>query len=98
RVRSWFFSSLASRWLGGVCVLVGCVGTEASPDVAGRAEALGDDEHIVASQPVGTLPGQLSVDAQGNATYAIALQVPPGRGATPSLALEYRSGAGNGPL
>ena len=42
----------------------------------------------VPSQPVGSLAGVFSVDANGAATYQLAIQVPPGTGgAQPQLAL-----------
>jgi hypothetical protein len=43
------------------------------------------------------IPGQLSVNATGAATYTVPLQVPPGTaGLQPMLALAYSSQAGNG--
>lgn len=49
--------------------------------------------------PVGSLPNELSVSADGAALHTIAIEVPPGRGGLqPSLALSYSSRAGNGIL
>ncbi len=48
---------------------------------------------------VGATPGSFSVDALGNATYAVPIDVPPGRaGMEPQLAVRYSSAAGNGLL
>ncbi|WP_198119322.1 RHS repeat-associated core domain-containing protein [Massilia rhizosphaerae] len=45
----------------------------------------------------GTLPGELSVDARGNAVYHLALVVPPGTaGMQPQLSLDYSSAGTNG--
>src|SRR5689334_13661722 len=50
---------------------------------------------IVASQPVGSLPGSFAVGNDGTATYSIPLWVPDGRaGVQPSLSLTY-SGSRN---
>lgn len=47
----------------------------------------------------GTLPGDLSVDANGNAVYQLSLVVPPGTaGMQPQLSLSYSSAATNGML
>jgi len=47
----------------------------------------------------GSLPGSSDVSSDGEAHYSLPLWVPPGRaGMQPSLALEYRSRGGNGPL
>lgn len=47
----------------------------------------------------GTLPGELSVSPGGNATYSMALTVPPGTaGMAPQLSLNYSSDRGNGIL
>jgi RHS repeat-associated protein len=47
----------------------------------------------------GTLPGELSVDAQGNAVYQLPLVVPPGTaGMQPQLSLSYSSAGTNGVL
>ena len=49
------------------------------------------------STEVGTLPGGAGVDSRGQASYRIPIVPSPGVGAmTPSLALSYNSGAGNG--
>jgi RHS repeat-associated protein len=54
---------------------------------------------IVETEAVGYLKGGGSVSPSGSAQYAIPLMVPPGRGGmSPSLALTYDSGAGNGPF
>ncbi|MFO0586933.1 MAG: FG-GAP-like repeat-containing protein [Polyangiaceae bacterium] len=54
---------------------------------------------VLPSAPVGTTDGKFAVDAQGNATYSIPIQVPPGiKGVEPRLALEYRSSGSNGPV
>lgn len=48
---------------------------------------------------LGVTPGQFGVDAGGEATYRVPLQVAPGVGGmAPSVSLTYRSGAGNGLL
>lgn len=45
----------------------------------------------------GTLPGELSVDARGNAVYHLPLVVPPGTaGMQPQLSLDYSSAGTNG--
>ncbi|MDQ8201193.1 RHS repeat-associated core domain-containing protein [Pelagicoccus enzymogenes] len=47
----------------------------------------------------GTLAGDVSVDNKGSANYSIPLEVPPGReGMQPSLAINYNSQGGNGPM
>ena len=52
-----------------------------------------------AATVAGTLPGTLSVNAQGAATYSVPIAVPPGTaGMQPSLSLEYNSQGGNGLL
>jgi RHS repeat-associated protein len=51
------------------------------------------------TQPVGEIGFQRSVSLDGGAQISIPLWVPPGRrGVQPSLALNYSSRAGNGPL
>jgi RHS repeat-associated protein len=51
------------------------------------------------STPVGTLPGDSSVDQVGQAHYTVPLDVPPGpRGLAPGLAISYSSNGGNGNL
>lgn len=45
---------------------------------------------ILRSTPVGTVPGTAAVDQNGNFSYSIPIEVPPGvSGAQPSLALTY---------
>lgn len=64
------------------------VDTETAPDPHGQ-------KFVTA----GAVPGELNLTASGAATYSIPLEIPPGRaGAEPTLALEYNSGAGNGPM
>jgi RHS repeat-associated protein len=47
----------------------------------------------------GSLPGELSVDHGGAATYSIPIEVPPGTaGLKPNLSISYSSQSGNGPL
>ena len=42
-------------------------------------------------------PGSLQVDPQGSASYTVPIQITPGTaGMVPVIALQYRSGAGNG--
>jgi RHS repeat-associated protein len=54
---------------------------------------------VAGSTSVGFLPGNGSVDAAGQFNYDVPLDVPDGiAGMTPSLALHYSSGGGNGPL
>lgn len=49
------------------------------------------------NKDAGTLPGGLGVDANGAATYSIAIVVPPGTGGMqPNLALNYSSSGTNG--
>lgn len=48
---------------------------------------------------VGTIPGDVSVDASGAANYSVALPLPPGTaGMVPSVGLSYSSKAGTGVL
>ncbi len=50
-----------------------------------------------ASNLVGSLPGQMTVDASGSASYTIPINVPPGTaGMQPSLAVNLKSRGGNG--
>ncbi|WP_433937645.1 SpvB/TcaC N-terminal domain-containing protein [Sorangium cellulosum] len=53
---------------------------------------------IVRGDSVGYLPGGGQVTADGAFTYTLPLDVPPGLGLTPSLALHYSSRGGNGPV
>ena len=47
----------------------------------------------------GALPGALSADNSGGASYGVDIDVPPGiAGAAPKLSFSYSSLAGNGPL
>ncbi|WP_374568761.1 NBR1-Ig-like domain-containing protein, partial [Ideonella sp.] len=47
----------------------------------------------------GSLPGELSVNNAGAATYSIPIEVPPGTaGLKPNLSISYSSQGGNGPL
>ena len=56
-------------------------------------------DQILPTQEIGTLTGTLSAGLDGQASYTMALAVPPGRaGMHPNLTLTYSSGAGNGPL
>jgi RHS repeat-associated protein len=72
---------------------------EEAPVAAQRALTAGASGQIVATQPVGRVPGQMTVSADGSANYAIPIEVPSGRaGVQPELALRYNSRAGNGPL
>lgn len=49
------------------------------------------------SKAVGTLPGNVSVNSAGAATYTIPLEIPPGTaGMQPVISLVYNSMAGNG--
>ncbi|MFS2002660.1 RHS repeat-associated core domain-containing protein [Duganella sp. CT11-25] len=51
----------------------------------------------IGTQDAGTLPGALSVGAGGDATYNLAIAVPPGTaGMQPTLALNYSSSGTNG--
>ncbi|WP_437948975.1 FG-GAP-like repeat-containing protein [Sorangium sp. So ce296] len=53
---------------------------------------------ILSGDDVGYLPGAGQVTADGAYIYTIPLDVPPGLGVTPELALRYSSRGGNGPL
>ncbi|WP_437961583.1 FG-GAP-like repeat-containing protein [Sorangium sp. So ce119] len=53
---------------------------------------------IVRGDSVGCLPGGGQVTADGAFAYTLPLDVPPGLGLTPSLALHYSSRGGNGPV
>lgn len=54
---------------------------------------------VVESQGVGTLPGELTVNAFGQPSYTLPLLVPEGRaGIQPSLALHYGGGNDNGSI
>jgi RHS repeat-associated protein len=67
--------------------------TEPPPEALALADVI-DDPQV---DPVGSLQGDFSVDANGAATYTIPIDVPPGRaGHTPKLALQYNSGSGDG--
>lgn len=58
-----------------------------------------EDTERPGSDLVGTLPGTVSVDHSGSASYAIPITPPPGVGGlAPSLSLSYSSRAGNGIL
>ncbi|XYH92488.1 FG-GAP-like repeat-containing protein [Sorangium sp. So ce1128] len=101
----WFLAML-------VLVLVAC-GTHERPAAGGLGLAISAatiDEPPVLQEPlgipqssivrgddVGYLPGGGQVTADGAFTYTIPLDVPPGLGVTPSLALHYSSRGGNGP-
>src|SRR5687768_12259867 len=66
----------------------------AEPDQVSAGSAAGT---IVMSDPVGTLPGALSVAPDGDAIYHVQLEVPPGRaGVEPALSLAYSSRGGDG--
>jgi RHS repeat-associated protein len=57
------------------------------------------DDHAETTAKAGKLADAFSVSTTGEATYRIALQVPPGRaGMQPHLALSYDSSAGEGPF
>ncbi|HTN89147.1 MAG TPA: SpvB/TcaC N-terminal domain-containing protein, partial [Sorangium sp.] len=53
---------------------------------------------IVAGAKAGYLPGSGHVTPDGAYTYRLPIDVPPGRGIEPSLAITYSSRAGNGPM
>ncbi len=54
---------------------------------------------VLPTQPVGTLPGDLATDVDGNAVWTMPIDVPPGRaGMQPELSLTYSSGGGSGLL
>ncbi|WP_437805225.1 FG-GAP-like repeat-containing protein [Sorangium sp. So ce1078] len=53
---------------------------------------------ILRGEDVGYLPGGGHVTADGAFTYTLPLDVPPGLGVTPDLALHYSSRGGNGPV
>lgn len=56
-------------------------------------------EADVATAPLGTLPGEASVDSMGNLTYSVPIDIPQGRaGMQPTVTLTYNSGGGNGHL
>lgn len=53
----------------------------------------------VTTQPVGTLPGDFAVTLNGDASYGIPIEVPPGiNGMAPQLALRYDSSQSDGYL
>ncbi|TIT07543.1 MAG: OmpA family protein, partial [Mesorhizobium sp.] len=65
------------------------------PGGAGCEEA----DHVVASQEVGTIPGQSDVTSAGEYRYTLPIVVPVGRaGLQPELSLQYASRAGDGRL
>jgi RHS repeat-associated protein len=63
------------------------------------AYAVSSNPIVSGTGDLGYLPGAGEVSTQGQYTYTIPLEVPPGRaGMQPALALSYSSGAGNGIL
>ncbi len=75
-----------------------CIAGQEFPDgtfvptaMASRAEPQ------VTTAEVGAVPGSFSITPGGGVSYQVPLRLPPGRGGmTPSLALSYDSGRGNG--
>jgi RHS repeat-associated protein len=54
---------------------------------------------MAANPPLMAIPGQFGVGSMGDATYSIAIQVPPGTaGMAPALSLDYSSSGSNGPV
>ncbi|WP_437604628.1 SpvB/TcaC N-terminal domain-containing protein [Sorangium sp. So ce834] len=102
----WFLSLL-------VLVLVACgtherpgaerLGLAAAASTGGARPALPEpldlpQSPILSGDDVGYLPGAGQVTADGAYSYTIPLDVPPGLGVTPELALRYSSRGGNGPV
>lgn len=96
-----------------VLVLVACgtherpgaerLGVAASASKGGERPALPEpldlpQSPILSGDDVGYLPGAGQVTADGAYIYTIPLDVPPGLGVTPELALRYSSRGGNGPV
>ncbi len=96
-------ASCGSCGFGQFCSNAGhCAGLDHTP-VISVVDANGASRPIVplASPPaasVGTIAGSFSVSDRGSAIYAIPIELPPGRGVEPAIALRYSSSTGNGPL
>ena len=72
----------------------GCGFDTTDDSVASTSEPL---THVLEQAPVRPLSGAPSLDPNGQATYQIPLNVPPGRGGVaPTLSLRYSSGTGEG--
>lgn len=86
----------------GACVGGGSDGAEANLDLeapvgTSRAALTPSLAPVVAAASVGTLPGELTVTADGAANYSIAIEVPPGRaGMQPTISVDYSSRRGDG--
>lgn len=66
-------------------------------DVATTDAAVGIAPPYLSNADAGTLPGRLSVNNTGAATYSMPIALPPGtNGMEPKLSLDYSSLAGNG--
>ena len=77
--------------------LVGALSAGAAEGLPGIVDDIVSPPPGGGTAPVGTLPGAFAVDADGNATYSIPIDVPPGvAGMQPSLSLNYSSGGGDG--
>lgn len=76
------------------------VTTESSPVTVTIVDTLtGAPPAVPSSDTVGTLPGDVSVDASGGAGYSISVEVPPGTaGMVPAVGLSYSSRAGTSVL
>ncbi|WP_437832732.1 FG-GAP-like repeat-containing protein [Sorangium sp. So ce1153] len=104
------FSAWAQLALLSVLAMVSCAGDDVR--LLGRVQQAFDQETppeqpeafslpetpIVAGAMAGYLPGSGHVTPDGAYTYRLPIEVPPGRGIEPSLAVTYSSRAGDGAL
>lgn len=83
---------------GGAATALGNSGTYTVPP-PGTLVPVSISPPLLGNPDAGSLPGSLSVNNAGAATYAIPIDVPPGTaGLTPALTLKYASDAPNGQL
>ncbi|WP_199789400.1 SpvB/TcaC N-terminal domain-containing protein [Sorangium cellulosum] len=103
-------STSAQLMLLFVLAMLSCTGDKA-PSLGWAAQASNEEmppeqpkpfklpeDTIVPATGAASLPGSGQVTPDGAYTYRLPLEVPPGRGIQPSLAITYSSRAGNGPL